>query len=626
MNQEIEKLLLERKENIVEHWENRISHLIPQSIYVHKRKQLVGVFYSGLEALFCQSDFDLAINRIRKSVSILETEVNNPYQCIIKSILISRYVILAEVVRGETAFNSLEFFEYLNDALQPLIKTLSRQSNVDSILPKDFRARELGLLSIDFAGIGLFLIDKDYNLIFWNKGMTRLYGISEEETIGQNLFEVVSVYKKDEYILLAIHNAMTNGDETELTSVKQRTPHRGERLINLKIAPLLDIKDKLVGASVLIDDITERKEHEITLRTFERYFENIFNDAADAVIILDVEDRILKWNRGAERMYGWEEEEMITQSIDKIAPTDAEIRKEIKWINGVVKEKGFIRNYKTERLSKGGRRLIVEITRTAIRNESGDYIGSSVISRDITEQERLRQQLMQSEKLSAVGTLAAGIAHEIGAPLTAISSLSQLLKNRTTDPFFIEKISLIQQSIDRIFRTVRTLVDFSRPVTAVIERIYLNHVIEQVLNIIKYDTRLKHHKITTQLSADLPQVKASFDQLLQVLINLILNSADAMEDNKDGVLIIKSWAEQDSVFVSVTDNGNGIPSDKISHVFEPFFTTKPEGKGTGLGLWVSYNIIKNFSGKIAIESKLGEGTTMTVSLPADRANSKIDFS
>ncbi len=620
MNQEIEKLLLERKKNIIEHWEKRISHLLPPSTEAKTRQQLVEIYYSGLEALFCQSDFDLAISVIKKSVKLLQERVDKPYHCIIKSILISRYVILAEVVKGQTAFNSLEFFEYLNDALQPVIKNLSRQGNVDSLLPKDFRSRNLGLLSIDFAGIGLFLIDRDYNFIFWNKGLSRLYGVSEEETIGRSLFEVVPAFKKDEHILLAIYNAMTNGEETELTSVNQQTGHKGERLINLKIAPLYDSRKKLVGASVLIDDITERTQHEITLRTFERYFENIFNDAADAIIILDAQDRILKWNRAAERTYGWQEEEVVTQSIEKIAPTDEKIRKEIKWINRVVKEKGFIRNYKTERLSKAGKRLIIEITRTAIRNEAGDYIGSSVISRDITEQERLRQQLMQSEKLSAVGTLAAGIAHEIGAPLTAISSLSQLLKKKTTDTFFIEKISLIQHSIDRIFRTVRTLVDFSRPVTAVVERIYINHVIEQVLNIIKYDTRLKHHTIKTNLTTELPQVSASFDQLLQVLINLILNSADAMEEREDGILIISSWAENDQVFVSVADNGKGIASEKLSHIFEPFFTTKPEGKGTGLGLWVSYNIIKNFSGDIAVKSELGRGTTMTISLPADKGH------
>jgi PAS domain S-box-containing protein len=322
------------------------------------------------------------------------------------------------------------------------------------------------------------------------------------------------------------------------------------------------------------------------------------------------------WNKAAEAIYGWSRQEMLGQHISRIVPQDAESRREIEWINQEVRSKGYVRNFRTHRLTRDGKPVTIAVTRTAIYGEKNDFIGSSVISRDLTEQEKLRDQLVHSEKLSAVGTLAAGIAHEIGSPLTAISSISQLLKVKSKDPYFTEKVGLIQESIDRIARIVRTLVDFSKPIQAKIERIYINSVIEDVIHIVKYDRRLKYRKIETQLQADVPQLKASFDQLLQVFINLCLNAADAMEEVPEGLLLIKTWSDGDDVFTSVSDNGNGIQPEHLPHIFEPFFTTKGDRQGTGLGLWVSYNIIKGFSGEIQVESTPHVGTTFTISLPA----------
>ena len=165
---------------------------------------------------------------------------------------------------------------------------------------------------------------------------------------------------------------------------------------------------------------------------------------------------------------------------------------------------------------------------------------------------------------------------------------------------------------------MRTLVDFSKPIAQKIERIYINSVIEQVVHIVKYDRRLKYLEVITELQADVPQIEASFDQLLQVFINLSLNAADAMEGKKDGRLTIKTWSNEDFVLASVSDNGSGIAPKHLPHIFEPFFTTKGEGKGTGLGLWVSYNIVKAFSGKIEVKSHVGEGAAFTIAIPIDR--------
>lgn len=355
---------------------------------------------------------------------------------------------------------------------------------------------------------------------------------------------------------------------------------------------------------------------------FARYFENILNDAADAIILLDAQDCIVMWNNAAEAIYGWTRSEILGQPVSRIVPQDAASQKEIEWISRQTREKGYVRNFRTRRLTRDNKTVTIEVTRTAIQDEQGRYIGSSVISRDLTEQEKLRDQLVHSEKLSAVGTLAAGIAHEIGSPLTAISSISQLLQVKTKEPWFVEQLAIIQQSIDRIARIVRTLVDFSRPIPAKVERIYMNTVVEDVIQIIKYDRRLKYRNIETDLQPDIPQVKASFDQLLQVLINLCLNAADALEERPQGTLTIRTWCANDLVFTSVSDNGCGIRPEHLPHIFEPFFTTKGERHGTGLGLWVSYNIIKNFSGKIEVNSEPDQGTTFIIALPAHHGEAR----
>lgn len=624
LNEQLENILQDRGLEITQDWSTRIQHLLPAG-QIAASQGLAEQLLVVLKSYFLEEDMEGAVYQCEKAAKQFFPMSYDAAKILINALLISRYILLAVMAQhGSQSFNSLEAFGQLNDAFEPLIRAINfrlkaRKENIKELLPKDFaRASELGLLTVDFAGIGLFMLDKDFNFIYWSNGMARIYDIPEKDVLGQNFVAKFPAFKKEKIVLEALEKAIAGGEESELLAAKHKSVHKGERIIDFKVAPLWNSQSQIVGASVLVHDITERRQDELALRKYEQYFENILNDAADAIIILNEHDNIVMWNKAAESLYGWTKEEVAGNSVSVIVPDDAKSREEIEWINQQVRQKGYIRNYRTRRLTRTGKKILIDITRTAIENEKGEYVGSSVISRDITQQEQLRDQLIHSEKLSAVGTLAAGIAHEIGSPLTAISSITQLLKAKSTDAYFIERISLIQQSIDRIARTVRTLVDFSKPIAQKIERIYINSVIEQVVHIVKYDRRLKYLEVITDLQADVPQIEASFDQLLQVFINLCLNAADAMEGKKDGRLTIKTWSNEEFVLASVSDNGSGIAQEHLPHIFEPFFTTKAEGKGTGLGLWVSYNIIKAFSGKIEVESQAGEGTAFTLAIPIDR--------
>ncbi len=240
--------------------------------------------------------------------------------------------------------------------------------------------------------------------------------------------------------------------------------------------------------------------------------------------------------------------------------------------------------------------------------------------KDSTEVKRLQAQVDQSEKLAVIGQLAAGVAHEIGNPLTSISALVQIMQRRSKDEFISEQLSIVKENIDRISRIVRELVDFSRPPSYEVQLHDITDVIRTAVGIVKYDKRVKKVKFETDLKSGLPVVEIAPDQILQVFVNILINALDAMEGN--GILKVKSSYDDDFVYVDIEDNGCGMDAKVVDQIFDPFFTTKEVGKGTGLGLSVSYGIIHKFNGKIKVSSVPNIGSIFTIILPISKKNER----
>ncbi|MCX7959779.1 MAG: ATP-binding protein, partial [Deltaproteobacteria bacterium] len=232
----------------------------------------------------------------------------------------------------------------------------------------------------------------------------------------------------------------------------------------------------------------------------------------------------------------------------------------------------------------------------------------------ITELKKLHRQISPAKELSVVGQLAAGIAHEVGNPLTSISSIVQVIQRTTNDTFAIEKLELVKNQINRIARTIRELVDFSRPSNYEIKQTDVNKVLQDAVNIVRYGKKSKDINFILELDEKIPRLTLVQDQIIQVFINLLLNAVDAME-GKPGEIKVKSELYGNHIKIHFIDKGKGIPDEIKNKIFEPFFTTKKVGEGTGLGLWVSYGIVKNFGGDIDFESQPGKGSTFTISLP-----------
>ena len=227
------------------------------------------------------------------------------------------------------------------------------------------------------------------------------------------------------------------------------------------------------------------------------------------------------------------------------------------------------------------------------------------------ELQEAQARLLHQEKMAAFGLLAAGIAHEVGNPLTSISSLIQMLQRRQADAYSQEKLALVSGQLQRIQATLRELINFSRPASDERTRVALGEILEEALNITKYYKRTKGRLLSPHLPADLPPLDGVRDQLVQVFLNLILNAVDATD--RGGHIDLRAERRGGEVVVTVQDDGAGIPPEHAGRVFEPYFTTKKHG--TGLGLFVTRKLVTEHGGAVEFESRPGAGTVFRVRLP-----------
>jgi len=257
-----------------------------------------------------------------------------------------------------------------------------------------------------------------------------------------------------------------------------------------------------------------------------------------------------------------------------------------------------------------------EISTYAILDESDEPSQVIIFEQDVTQEKRLEANLIQSEKLAAVGQLAAGVAHEINNPLSAVIANAQLLRRDLPDESIDarESVELIEIAGLRASQVVRNLMGFARKEQYDFVAIDLNETILNALSLVKHELASRSMEIKTVLEEDLPMIHASKDHLQSVWVNIILNALDSMESGK-GVIQISTTFLDDEFKVRISDNGAGIPPDKVTKIFEPFFTTKDPGRGTGLGLSICHRIVKQHGGFIQVDSLTGTGTTFTISLP-----------
>lgn len=343
------------------------------------------------------------------------------------------------------------------------------------------------------------------------------------------------------------------------------------------------------------------------------FSESIIDSLKIGVVTVDRDSHVESWNPPLEELLDVRRNEAIGRELHELLPSDlaAEIASRSS-IDGHVS--GI---YKFPLNARGGRRLIVNVSIAPLVGKDGARLGRLILLDDITQRVRLEEQILQTEKLTSLGLLAAGVAHEVNTPLAVISNYIQMLAKQIPgeDPR--------QRTIDRIvkqtFRAseiVNNLLNFSRTGASEFREVDLNSVLEETLTLVQHPLRTVRVNVLRNFGEDLPLVLGSTTRLQQVFLNLFMNARDAMPEG--GMLEVRTGARNGSVEVEVTDTGMGISSENLNRIFDPFFTTKASGRGTGLGLSVSYGIIKEHAGKVDVHSTPGKGTSFRLEFPVAR--------
>ena len=348
------------------------------------------------------------------------------------------------------------------------------------------------------------------------------------------------------------------------------------------------------------------------LQELTEYNENIIESMDSGILVLNLDGKVVRWNRAMEGLYRKKKDEVLGSRLDEIFPEAFLEALRGSLVLGRNEEIANI--YKLHLPCHDGRALRVNVSVAPFKVGSGERCGTIVIVDDVTVRMGLEEQLQHSEKMASIGILAAGVAHEVNTPLTGISSYTQMLRQqiKNDDPrsALLEKI---EKQTFRAAKIVNNLLNFSRASKAEFENLDTNKVLLDVLSLLEHQLERGRIKVRKELS-DLPLVRGNENRLQQVFFNLILNARDAMP--KGGWLTLATRAEDDAVVVEVRDTGHGIKPEHVRRIYDPFFTTKGIGRGTGLGLSISFGIVQEHGGAIFVESVPGQGTTFQVALPS----------
>jgi PAS domain S-box-containing protein len=383
-----------------------------------------------------------------------------------------------------------------------------------------------------------------------------------------------------------------------------------------------DKNGNVIGYEGLNVDISQRKLMERQLKEAYDFINKIIQSSPNAIMATDMTGSILIWNRAAEETLGYKAAEVIGKmSIDKIYP-EGTARKVMQMLRspdhgGVGKLKAYPMVY----VRQDGTVVEGNLSAAIIYDVNGKEIasvGSFVDLKERLEMERAlrrtQEQLLQSEKLAAMGRLTSQIAHELNNPLYGIMNTLELLKTEVSPQSKRRKVlEMALSETVRLSELLRKMLSFSRPDQEEKQAVDLNTVVDEILLLHEKQLQENDIKIKTSFAGELPPIMASKNQLRQVFLNLVANARDAMPDG--GTLSVKTHSDKTNVKIEIGDTGVGIKEEHLKRIFDSFFTTKDSIKGVGLGLSVCYGFIKDLGGDIQVRSAVGTGTTFTITLP-----------
>jgi PAS domain S-box-containing protein len=547
------------------------------------------------------------------------------------------------LLRCRPKAEAVQPFIQLNERLQALSTAHRQLQRTHAALHEQREWFEQTLISI---GDAVIATDVQARVITMNAVAEALTGWTEGEARGKEItaiFPIVNMYTR-EVVDNPVTRVLREGTVVGLANHTLLIARDGtERPIDDSGAPISTPDGRLLGVVLVFRDVTARQEAAAT----QAQLAAIVDSSQDAIIGKTLEGTITSWNAGAERLYGYTADEVLGRSIALLMPTD--YSGELADILMHIRQGDRVEPFETQRLTQDGRRLDIALTVSPIQDPQGRIVGASAIARDITERKRaeaalrhlseqaqqaaaaerqraqelaqalddlqqVQAQLLQSEKLAALGRLSAGIAHELNSPLQGLLGLLTVYLGRVPPASReADQLAKMRAACEHMATILADLMAFARPASEDRTALDLREVVQTTLGFSAVHLRHQDIRVTTHFAESVPPIYGNKSQLQQVLLNLLHNASDAIPGT--GEIVIRVAAVPPEVLVQVSDTGVGMAPEHLVHLFEPFFTTKLPGQGTGLGLAVTLGIIEAHSGTIRVESTPQVGTTVSVRLP-----------
>jgi len=515
-----------------------------------------------------------------------------------------------------------------HDYIVTVVRDISQRKEAEKALRE---SEERMHIVMEQMNEGLILSRLNGEIIYWNPSALAMHGYTSEEEARKSLPELATIYE-----LQTAQGEVLPMEQRPLQRVLRGETIRDVIVRVRKIGEAWERVFRCNGtivressgeplAFITITNITARFHAEEKVREQAA----LLDKARDAIIVRDLDHRIVYWNEGATRLYGWSAEEVMGQSVQELfyddpsaflAATETAMQTG-EWVGEI------------EQVAKDRRRLIVEGRWTLVRDERERPKCILAINTDLTERKKLEQQFLRAQRMESIGTLAGGIAHDLNNVLGPIITALELLQMRFEDETSQELLSILRTSAERGADMVRQVLSFARGITGQRLEVQIRHLVRDIEKIVN-DTFLKHVTMRAQISSDLWTVIGDATQLHQVLLNLCVNARDAMPNggkltiSAENVTFDEHYAGLNIeatagpyICLQVEDTGTGMPPDIIEKIFDPFFTTKEIGKGTGLGLSTTLAIVKSHGGFVRVYSELNRGTKFKVFLPATPGDS-----
>jgi len=471
----------------------------------------------------------------------------------------------------------------------------------------------------------MLLEAKTYKILEVNQAFLKSYGLNREEILGKRCYEVTHhlntpCHHANSACPCPLESSVATGNFSYAEHIHQ--DHDGKTLyFEITTYPLKDADGQVSRIIHLSRDITMRKHLEEEVKKSENKYRFLFNYIPNPVFVLDVENlEIIDCNDRVTTVYGLDKEELIKTSFMNLFEEWERERyaSELKTSNILNQVRQVNRNNQTFFVN--------------IHVSTSEYLGRQVLlacTSDITERLIAEQQLIQASKMTTLGEMATGIAHELNQPLSVIKTASSFLtkkvnkKEEITGEILKTLVEEINNHVDRASKVINHIREFGRKPEVVKEKIQVNDIINRALDIFSRQLKLREIEVVKELQAGLPPVLADSNRLEQVFINLLINARDAIEEKwqqpdhkcKAKKIFLKTYSKNGIIVIEVRDTGIGIPQSILNKIFEPFYTTKEVGKGTGLGLSISYSIVQDYHGTIKAETEEGEGFNFIIKFP-----------